>query len=512
MTDLAAPNLRSWTFRPEGARQALDIILAEPAKEKFRLQIVAQRTAGAAPRDGTIPLFSTNAQRTEAAEIAVLSDERHEVTLQPAATYHQITATSALPAGWRRLAAYAGSGALTYHFAPAPPQRDAKIDYLFQVGRRQIELIAAMELLAKGDDLLALTIGLPAGYEIETVQTARPHQWWREGDQLQLRFLDATPPVSHLVVHLVQRAATAPEALAIRPLRLAGFHQITGEGVLTAHKGVEAAFALQGAAKEAAVTDVARHYEVLAPLERKRGFRFTDQTFAGEVKLAPLPARVQATWALHAEAHEAWVALGYAARLTLRQGSIATARFTLPAALPEARVSGPEVREARSRVEGGLRLYDVDFQNDVFGDVEFQVDLEVPHTGSVALPLLTFPDTQRTTGFVAIENESEGEMRLQNTGLEPAAPADLPWLAPWAQHAEVFRTGSGGLEQHHHHRAAGKSRGSPRLLRLGRPLDCLSPRRHRMASRCLASPKSSAAISPRPPPRRRGVGERARRR
>ena len=113
----------------------------------------------------------------------------------------------------------------------------------------------------------------------------------------------------------------------------------------------------------------------------QRGFAFKDQSFSGQVALAALPARTGALWVMHAQAHEGWVALSIHARVSMRQGSIDRWSFSLPAEVAEARVTGTEVREMRSQVQGDRRVYEVQFQNDVYEAVEFTADLEIPNPG-----------------------------------------------------------------------------------------------------------------------------------
>lgn len=438
-----AENVRAWNLRPEDGRQTLELQLLQPVKDRFQLAVKTHRAASAIARDGAVPTLGATAKRTELEEIAVESEPGLDVQLHPEAGLRQIPATQKPERpGYTHVGAYAGSGRLAYHVEPRKPQREATIQYLYQVGRRQVDLFASLELHARGDALLAESIGLPAGYTIETVQCPRPHEWWREGDTLHLRFLDqgpATPDPTTLVLYLVRREPSAPAALAIRPLALTGYRKITGEATLAAHQGVEVNWQLNGSITELKPEGASAQFQVLPPLERKRAFRFLAQDFSGEVKLQPLTPRFAALWALHAEAHESWVALHGALRLSLRQGTIDHARFSLPESAPEARVTGAELREARSKVEGGRRIYEVDFQNDVSGEVELEFTLDLPHAGKAELPAPLFPEAERATGFLAIENTSEGELQIDAHGLEPATDAELPWPLAHPGAARLYR-------------------------------------------------------------------------
>lgn len=440
LTKLDAVNVKSWRLAIEDTRQALEIVLNEPVDESYSFQIGAERPLAALPADLKAPLLSAAARRVEYAALALGAGERIELTPKPEAGQRQVPWDRPPGNGERVVAAYAGAGQPAYRVALRETQREARIDYVYQVNRRKIELIASLQLYAHGDDVSTTTLSLPAQFDVQAVESERLQDWWREGDTLHLRFRGATPGRTPLVVYLVRQYAAAPTDLDVRPLVLDGFKKVEGEAVVAAHKGVEATMKLSADAKEMAPDKAATDFQILPPLERKRGFSFKTQTFSAQVALAALPARTTALWVMNAQAHEGWVALSTHARLTMRQGSIDRVTYSLPATVPEARVSGDEVRETRSRVEGDRRIYEVQFQNDVYESVEFTLDLELPNPGELALPTIAFPDAQMTSGYVLTDNASEFEMKLKTSGVDPAPASEVPFLPELSKAAGVFRT------------------------------------------------------------------------
>ena len=443
LADLSAPNLQSWKLRADGARQTLELYLGEPAKDALTVHLAVRRAIASLPAEGAVPAISATAARVEIAGTALLASERLELAPLPAAGLRQTPLNGAIPQGWRSAGQFAGTGSLGWRLAFAAPRREARIDYLYQVSRRQIELFASLQLTSHGDELFDTAIDVPAGFVVQTVRCDRLQDWWRDGDRLSVRFSGATPPMTALVLYLVRQETAAPAALEVKPLTLAGFHKVAGEGVIAAYKGVEAGLRLAGHAKEVAPERAAVDYQVLAPIERKRGFTFSEQDFTAQVTLTPAPAKLLALWAMDAEAHEGWTSLSTKVRIDLRQGSTGQVRFTLPAALPEARVSGADVRETRSRVEGGSRVFEVQFQKDIYDEVEFTVDLELPATGETTLPVIVFPEAQRSTGYVLVDNASEGEMTLSSSGVDPATASEVPWLPDLSRNARIFRVQPG---------------------------------------------------------------------
>lgn len=456
LAELNAPGMKSWKLTDvgeAGARQTLEVLLAEPAKENFRLAIVAERPqADALPADRTAPQFSPGARRVNRTTLLYAGDGI-ALTAAPAAGLRQVEVTRK-PDGARAVGAWAGDAALGYRTALAEAKHEARVDYVYQVNRRKIELIASLQLHAKDAPLFDVTLTLPANFEVQAVDSVRLQDWWRDGAKLRVRFKGGTPEMTPLVVYLVREFAAAPQQLAVQPLALDGFFKVTGEAVVAAHKGVGATLTLAGGgafddAKEVDPAKAATDFQILPPLERKRGFSFANQKFSGEVTLAALPVKQNATWMMHAEAHEAWLSLSMKAQLSLRQGSIERTSFSLPAALPEAHVTGAEVRETRSKVEGARRIYEVAFQNDVYDTVDFTVDVDLMmaegkkpdgrKVNEITLPAPEFSEALITTGYVIADNASEYELKLETEGTEKALPSVIPWLPSVTKSAGIFR-------------------------------------------------------------------------
>ncbi|MCX6979268.1 MAG: hypothetical protein NTV08_00725 [Verrucomicrobia bacterium] len=454
LAELDAPGMKSWKLTDADGKQTLEVLLAQPAKDNFLLTLVAERPqADALPADRSVPQFSPGARRVNRTTTLHAGDG---IALAPApgAGLRQMDVKRKAVIEAKPVGAWAGDAALGYRTSLAEAKHEARVDYVYQVNRRKIELIASLQLHAKDAPLFDVTLTVPANFEVQAVDSVRLQDWWRDGTKLHVRFKGGTPPVTPLVVYLVREYAAAPQQLDVQPLALDGFSKVTGEAVIAAHKGVNAVLQLAGdaafdAAKEVDPAKAATDFQILPPLERKRGFAFPNQKFSGQVTLTPLPVKQNATWMMHAEAHEAWLSLSMKAQLTLRQGSVDRTSFSLPAALPEAHVTGAEVRETRSRVEGARRIYEVAFQNDVYDTVDFTVDVDLMmaegkkpdgrKVNEITLPAPEFPEALITTGYVIADNASEYELKLETEGTEKALPSVIPWLPSVTKSAGIFR-------------------------------------------------------------------------
>jgi hypothetical protein len=437
LVNLEAADLKSWKLRADGDKQALDLLLNEPVSGSYSATVTTERPISKLPVDLRAPAFSAAARRIEIVPV-LLARGRVEITPQPGTGLREIPGDD-LPPESRLVAAYAGSGELRYRVASLAAMREAKVDYVYQVNRRKIELIGSLQLVAKGEEIFDVTVGLPAQFEIEAVESDRLQDWWREGDQLHVRFKNSTPETTALVIYLVRLFTAAQNALEVRPLTLTGFKSVTGEAVIAAHKGVEVGLQFTGDGKEVAPADAATDFQILAPLERKRGFSFKTQKFSAQVALTPLPPRADALWVMDAQAHESWVAINTKVRLSLKQGSLDRTVFTLPATAPEARVVGADVRETRSRIEGERRIYEVRFQSEIDSAVDFSFELELANPGEVALPPVLFPETHSMSGYILADNASDSEMKLKSSGVDPAPLSEIPWLPPLSTAAGIFR-------------------------------------------------------------------------
>jgi len=452
LVDLEALNVKSWKLTKGPKAQTLEIVLNEPAKDKFSFGLRCERPVAALPAEMAAPYFGASAQRVEN-EAALLSDEGIELTPEPGAGFRQIVWSGKREPGMRVAGAYAFGGAGTpetpaqgpaYRIRQAEIKREARVDYVYQVDRRKIELIASLNLDAKGRDLFSATVSVPAGFSVEAVRGERLADWWLDGNALRVRFSGATPEKTPLMIYLVRRYAAAPEKLELAPLALGEFDTVRGEAVIAAHKGVAATLEISGDAKELAPELAARDFSILPPLERKRGFSFTAQTFRGTVTLGTQAVRMNSTWVMDGRVHESWVSLSTRVETSVRQGSVEALSFSLPVALPEAHVTGPEIREAASKLAGDRRVYNVVFQNDIYDSAGFTIDLELPSSGgTTALPALEIAGQDRTSGFVLVENVSENEMALAPTGLDPARRDEIPFLPDVIQSASLFRAHPG---------------------------------------------------------------------
>jgi len=438
LVKLDVPNLKSWKLSVEKERQVLEIVLTEPARGSFKFSADAERPLSAPGRK--FPFLSAAANRIELTA-ALYSTQDMNVTPKPSDAFRQISFPADGGAGLHLVAAFSGTGdreLLDYEVQPAKLSNKAEISYVYQVNHTKIELVAALKLRPDKTSLFDITLGLPADFVVQAVESGRIKDWWREGDALHVRFKGESPAMTPLVLHLVKLYKTSPDELGIKPLTLPAAWEVEGNGIIAAGRSVKAGMTLLNA-KEINPQNAATDFRIMLPMERKRGFSFKGGGFSASVKLETLPARITGEWVMSAQAHESWVSVSTHAKLTARQGSATGVSFKLPAAAPEARVTGENVRETTSKVEEGWRIYRVAFQNELTDETEFNADFDLPGDGKVSLPAFEILDIDRVEGFVIVDNASEYEMQVHPGGLDVAQSRQIPFLPQISRNAKLFR-------------------------------------------------------------------------
>ncbi|MCB1080162.1 MAG: hypothetical protein KDM64_20250, partial [Verrucomicrobiae bacterium] len=110
---------------------------------------------------------------------------------------------------------------------------------------------------------------------------------------------------------------------------------------------------------------------------------------------------------------------------------------------PEFRVLSPEVREVRTAIENGRRLYTVIFQRFVSDAIAFTLESEIAHAGAVSPPDIEFDGATRRERFLIVENRGADRLSLAREGLDPTVRELFPYMPATLRSAELFRARPG---------------------------------------------------------------------
>lgn len=425
------PNVEHWSLNKGADQQTLSFRLTLPVREKLHLTLTAERPAAAKlPSTETFPTLNPSASRVEQ-ELRVLAVDELEVQMQPATSHQQIIFPAITGAeGFQRLAAYQVSGApvpLSLTLSRRTLNVGLRADYLYQISPSKLEIHAVFNLLpARGQDLLHTSVVLPNGFTVTRVDSDRLQDWWVEGARVQLRFSGPTPEATTLLLGLAKAWKEPPAQLELAPVALENMGQVRGRAQIATLPDVNAlvTFTNQKPSqiRETSPGEKREEYppigdfKLTSPYESKREFTFDTPEFTAAVTLGKVAARFDTRWVMAAEVQESWVRLEARVDLEVKSGALSEFTFQLPAAAvasTEPRLTGEHIREMvrvpNADAAAPVR-YKVSLQRPIITATQATLALELPHTGEIHLPDLTFPEAGQSERFVVVQNASTGEL------------------------------------------------------------------------------------------------------
>jgi hypothetical protein len=342
--------------------------------------------------------------------------------------------------------------ALSYTATPRTALTKAAVDYVFQLSPQKIELIAALSLQRKSGQWAHVRLKLPAGgYEVQSVTGPALQAWQHEGAELYLHFQPGVAGMdARFIVHLARTVAQPSMSWTLEPLRITGFEKTTGRVLITAHAASEVrlpALAAASGLKEIDATALDGVIAIAPPIEKKRALEYDSAAWSLAVPLMPQPARFTAEGVALVLVSDSGVRLSQQVAVQVTQGALRQATIRLPAELPEAVVTGPLLRELRSRVEGNERVYDCSFQTDVLDRAELTFDHDLPLGAELVVPFVKVDSAERLTRYFVTDNVSAREASVsEKTALETVADAAMPYLPNGLARPQFYRaTGDGTL-------------------------------------------------------------------
>ncbi len=433
----SVPGLENWMLRQEAGMQVLELRLERPVAETFSLNLVAERMPGKLPLTEKAPDISAAAGRVEREWSMLVTDdlEARPETLAGHQRVDFVKAPGTGDEGFDAVGTWQASGTAGlpgWELSTKIPEGSAVVHYAFQPGGGKLELSAGMELRpAPGRELRELTIQVPEGVTIQGVTGDRLADWWHEAAALQIRFTPGDQEVTRLALNLTQPLPADAREVSFSPLQIGGFSKVSGSGLLIAPVNQDAVLRLTPggpALREVAPEETKSGFTIRRPLEEKRGFLFEGTAWTATAKLTQLEARYDVDWVLDAEVRDSWLALNTRVLVSLTRGGLERLSFTTPASAPEFRITGEDVRETTSVVEGPVRRYTISFQALMTGAALFTITGQVPHQGKSGLPDIDFTGAARTARFVIVDNRSEGKMGLTMKGCAVTPRGQLSFL------------------------------------------------------------------------------------
>lgn len=445
--------VRHWAAREESGRRVIDFELDRPVADAASVSIWGTRSGGAGTlRTPVLEPASIKGQQT----LALLHDETIRLAPQPAADQRRIDKPAAMHPSMN-----GGRGktteiffrtparqTLAYTVVSAPEKLEARADYVFQLSEQKQEMMAALTLKRGRDAWSQLRIGLPVGFEIQSVGGPALSSWKQEKADLFLQFNPASAAGEvRLLVYLAKAAPQPQASWTIEPLRFTGFEKIEGSAVIVAHAATEAKLADFKSGpdlQEADPTKVSDVFAITPPQEKKRAIKFERGDWTAGVSLTRQPVRFSSDGIVLAQATDVGLLVSQQVAFYVEQGALNRVTVKLPAELPEATVKGEALREVQTRINGAVREYECSFQSDVLDRAALTFDMELPLSESLSLPMVEVSGVERLRRFFVLDNSSSRESKVvQETGLESCARNALPYV-PEVLSQPAFYRGKGG--------------------------------------------------------------------
>jgi tetratricopeptide (TPR) repeat protein len=443
------PTMTSQTRR-EGGKLICTLTMRHEASHKVILKIEGAQRYLNTSGTRTFPLIQPTALRVKQ-DLALLHDDSMKIKVNGGTAQRSTTTNrnGLQDAGrWQ----WTGTTAPTYDVQPAALFAEADVSYVFQLSEQKAELLAALTLKRKRGLWTRAVIGLPADYEVQAVQGPALTSWQHEGSQLYLQ-LDPNIAGSEarLVVHLAKVAPQPVTSWKLEPLKLENYEKVGGKALIVAHAANEIKLpnpTQLSDLKELDPTALDSVFAIAPPMEKKRALQHEGTTWTLDVTLTRQPSRFSAETIALVLASDAGIRISQQVVALVEQGAVRQITVRLPAALPEAVVSGPLLRETRSRIEGPDRIYECSLQTEVLDRAELTFDLDLPLTAELDVPFVKIPDASRLTRFFVLDNASSRESKITTqTALEIVAREAVPYLPAGLARPQFFRaTGDGALK------------------------------------------------------------------
>jgi autotransporter-associated beta strand protein len=439
------PLAHEMTMRDEGGARLVDIVLVEPVSDQFKLRMTAERVLPTSLGHREAPLVVGMATRSTA-EVQL----RHSADVQLAADANaqRVQSNPSPPAKATPDLIAAGSFRLSagekfgYTIAAAEDRSSAHVDEVYQMSAQKAEIIALIVMNTGRAPLQEAKIGVPAGFEVQTLTGPRVLSWHREGDELIIH-LDSNPmSEARLVVHVAKTIPQPSPAWALEPLKLPQFKKQDSKVLIAVHAADDVTLSFDAAKRDIREVDPANVQSALnvaPPLAVKRALVVDAATWKASVTLARQTPKFAVDAVLLAQATDEGLKLSQQTGVVIEQGMLNSVKLRLAKDLPEARVLGPLVRDARSSIAGEQRVYEVTFQSDVLERADFTMEFELPIDGQKTLPVILVDGAARSRRFFIVDNASSREMTTDAGAAEKVVKESLPYIPDGVVRPEFYR-------------------------------------------------------------------------
>lgn len=436
-------------LRHEEGKALAEVRLLKPVRDAFSFSMTALRMRDAVEGERKTPHVGAQATRVErvvqivaqpALKVNVTSAEAQRITAVPSAV------SSDPPLGAWKLR---GDDTLSYTVAVAEDTVSAEVEALAQVGVSKLEIMIAATLHAGRLPLREAYLRLPQGYEVQSVQGAGLRDWQRDAGGVFVQFDASVSREARFVLNAATTRAPGEAAASLPVVFFDGMAKQRARVSVAVNAAMDVRLQMDRAWKETDPASFHSVFTVSPPWVTKRALLWEpDAESAKQPPAAPTvtlmaqPPKFSADTVLLVRSMDEVLAFSQQVGISVEQGAVSGVRVRLPASAPEARVSGPDVRDVQITTQDDVREYHVTFQGEILGTASVTLDWEQPPAAEAVLPLAVVDGASRARRFFILENSSSREVKTALSQVEKTVTSAVPWLPEGLASPELYQARS----------------------------------------------------------------------
>ena len=447
-------NVRNWEPRDDGGQRKLDITLLQAATddERFIIYLSRRTKLGEAASEFTVPIVGVEGAAVQSGQITLQRSRVLDLRTVEAAGLTRVDlppdgeliAASAEPAdvsplGMRPFQTYrfaAPSFSLKLAVEPAATKATAELRTIVRIAERERRLESQLIVRVSGPSLHRLQVYIPDDLQLDQVSVPGAFEWavtTQAGRRLLSIYFAAGQAETVNVV--LAGMLGKPGPLDVVPLpRLEVLDVERQQGDLLVQ--VDPAFNveatdLRGCERELLDRTFGWLQAAQRPLARL-ALRHTSGDYGGNLKLTVRKPSLHCRTVTNVRVTDRTIEETILLDFTIRDAGVREVAFLLPAALRDARISVPQLRQQTIEPvgdDGRLVRVRLQLQDEVMGQLRVLVENDRARSADVQeVPLPTIETGESDGRFIALESSGRDEVTVeQAVGLEALSRRQQQW-------------------------------------------------------------------------------------
>lgn len=436
-------------LRREGGQMVAEIRLLKPVRDAFAFTMSALRARDTVDGERKTPHVGAQAARVERV-VQILASPTLKVTMAPTGAQRipavlPVEGNEPLLSSWK----LRGDDTLSYTVVRAEDTVSAEMEALAQVGVSKLEIMIAATLHAGRLPLSEAYLRLPPGYEVQSVQGSGLRDWQRDAGGVFVQFDGGVVKEARFVLNAATTRAPGETIAGLPVVFFEGVAKQKARVSIAVNAAMDVRLQFDRAWSETDPASLRSVFTVSPPWVTKRALVWEPDTASAKqppatptVTLMAQSPKFSADTVLLVRSADEMLAFSQQVGIAVDQGAVTGLKVRLPASAPEARVSGPDVRDVQVTTQGATREYNVTFQGEILGTASVTLDWEQPPVAEATMPLAVVDGASRSRRFFIVENSSSREVKTALKEVEKTVASAVPWLPEGLASPELYQARS----------------------------------------------------------------------